>query len=243
MSKYLHQRLAIRFIFSFGCFVFPIMTSADQQAFPEVEGLAYDIDTGELLYKESYYELGLNRFDVLYRDDEGKLFARKQLDFSRSATTPKMTQINELANEKIEVEVVDNQVRINYTSKGKPKEAMLPLTPGTVIDAGFDAMLKKHWQNLLLGGTLEVDFLVPSRLNSYGFKLKQKDCLEAINNSSACFSLTANSWLIRLAVDPIVLTYDLVFKRLIRFTGRSNISNEQGEYLNVDIYYQYPNEP
>lgn len=241
MFKCLQLRLTKRFIFSFGCFVFPIMTSADQQAFAEVEGLAYDIDTGELLYQESYYELGQNRFDVLYRDDEGTLFARKQLDFSRSDSAPKMTQTNDLANEKIAVDVVNDQVLIHYTSQGKLQEATLPLTQRTVIDAGFDAMLKKHWQSLLSGNTLEVDFLVPSRRKSYGFMLTQSDCLDSEEHSTACFSLTANSWLIRLAVDPIVLAYDAEFKRLTRFTGRSNISDEKGQYMNVDIHYHYNN--
>ena len=48
--------------------------------------------------------------------------------------------------------------------------------------------------------------------------------------------------LLGMLVDPFELTYDRGSRRLLRFTGVSNLKDEAGQSQQVDIHYQYPEE-
>ena len=51
--------------------------------------------------------------------------------------------------------------------------------------------------------------------------------------------MSPDAWWLKLVVDPIYLAYDLNTQNLKRYLGRGNISETNGDYLSVDIHYQY----
>ena len=63
------------------------------------------------------------------------------------------------------------------------------------------------------------------------------DCHQA----QLCLEINLDSWLLGMLVPPIELAYSRENRKLLRFRGVSNIKGENGESLNVDIYYQYDN--
>ena len=63
------------------------------------------------------------------------------------------------------------------------------------------------------------------------------------SENSQCFKLEISNWLYRMLSSPIELGYDRSEKHLIRYRGLSNIENESGVGLDVDIRYSYQNLP
>lgn len=120
---------------------------------------------------------------------------------------------------------------------------------GTVIDAGFDEFVRRHWDDLLKGEQKPFQFAVPSRFGFVAFKIErtfpdrdpQTDPYYQRQTVSLSMTL-ASRWLAWL-LDPITLTYDRSTKRLLRYEGLSNIRDTRDgadKNYDVDIRYVYP---
>ena len=58
--------------------------------------------------------------------------------------------------------------------------------------------------------------------------------------AQVCLQIELDSWLLGMLVDPFELTYDRGSRRLLRFTGVSNLKDGEGQSQQVDIHYRYP---
>ncbi|ETX09596.1 hypothetical protein MUS1_06635 [Marinomonas ushuaiensis DSM 15871] len=206
-----------------------------------IVGSAYSLKTGSLLYRETYKEISDVLHEVEYAEPDGNVFGRKTIDFSQSRVAPSFTQINERNGEDIQVTQEGGDFVVSYKGNTafKQKTERLKVDAGMVIDAGFDGFIKQYWSVLESGKKLDVDYLVPSEQDTFGFRVSRTACIDGTKNDAMCFSLSPISWVVKLAVDPIVVAYDTVEKKLLRFTGRGNIANTKGKYESVDIQYRY----
>ncbi|NLQ18862.1 hypothetical protein HGG82_14740 [Marinomonas sp. M1K-6] len=210
-------------------------------AAPEkIIGSAYSLKTGALLYRETHQRLDDNTHKVDYSEPNGRIFARKTLDFSQSQIAPSFSQLNERNGETIDVKQVEDRLQVNYleNSASEREEESVPLVSGMVVDAGFDAFVKQYW-DALAGKKMDIEYLVPSQQRTFSFRVGKTTCVENTRSDAFCFALTPVSWLVKMAVDPIVVAYDPSNKTLLRFTGRANICDENGNYQSVDIQYRY----
>ena len=207
----------------------------------KVVGSAYSLDDKTLLYRETHTKLNDSTYTVEYSEPDGEVFATKTLDYSQSLIAPSFSQLNKRNGEKIDVSQSGNQLEISYkeNTQASIEKDSIPLVGGVVVDAGFNAFVTQYWDSLVSGKEMDVEFLVPSRQSTYSFRFGQSDCVDGTQSDAVCFSLKPVSWFVRMAVDPIVVAYSPEDKRLLRFTGRGNISNEQGKYQSVDIQYRY----
>jgi len=207
----------------------------------KVVGSAYSLDDKTLLYRETHTKQSDSIYTVEYSEPDGQVFATKSLDSSKSSIAPSFSQLNERNGEKIDVLQSGKKLEISYqeNSQASLEKDSVPLVPGVVVDAGFNAFVTQYWDTLITGKEMDIEFLVPSRQSTYSFRFGKSDCIDGTESGVTCFSLKPVSWFVRMAVDPIVVAYDSENKRLLRFTGRANISNEQGKYQNVDIQYRY----
>jgi hypothetical protein len=115
----------------------------------------------------------------------------------------------------------------------EPRSAELTPAP-EVIDAGFDEWVRAQWSTLLKGEPVPMAFLVPSRLRSYGFKVR---AMTPVSPTVQSFRLRLSGWLGWLA-PSIEVSYATADQRLLRFTGPSNIRDDRGESpLVVDIRF------
>ena len=73
----------------------------------------------------------------------------------------------------------------------------------------------------------------PAHLNHYPFLLKK----EWSRGNLLRLSLSFNSWLASLLAGKIQLTYDVTKKKLLDFTGPSNVYDENGKLQHVHIVY------
>ena len=108
----------------------------------------------------------------------------------------------------------------------------------TVIDAGFDGFIRDNWKNLVSGGTQEFQFPLASRSSLVSLQVKSSVCSYE-TETDQCFTLEPSNWFFRMLASPIELGYDASLARLTRYRGLSNINDENGRGLVVDIRYRY----
>ncbi len=116
----------------------------------------------------------------------------------------------------------------------KPK---LVLPEDGIVDAGFDRFVDQHWAELVEGEVLSRPFLVPRRLDFVDFRIRR----ESEDDSTYVFLMGVESALLRLFVKPIKVTYERKSRRLLRYSGISNMRDNQGD--NFEVPSEFTSEP
>lgn len=215
--------------------------SAGEKETADIVGRAYDFDTGELVYTEHHHFVSAIEHKVVYREPDGVVFTTKTIRYDDSDYAPDIVQQNQRIGEKIMLDNKQGKIIDGHYSResdGKRLDAEITAGESLVIDAGFDRFIADHWKSLTEGEDIDFDYLIPTRLRSVGLVLGKVDCKN--NNQQVCFRIKPKSWLFTLFSTPIVVTYEKSPRRLIHFSGRSNIASKSGEYHLVNIEYFYP---
>lgn len=210
------------------------------QADVSYQGEARDLDTGTLLYREHH----LVRQDgalprervVLYRCVDDALFARKRVDYSNASASPAFAMEDGRFGYREGVRLTDASL-ITYVRRdaaSDEEQTALASTKRLVIDAGFDEFVRAHWNELQRGDTLTLDFLVPSRLDSYGFKLRKVESVPSDDAQISVFRLSLGGVLGWFA-DDIEVRYRDADRRLMRFEGLTNIRADRKDNLHARI--------
>lgn len=195
------------------------------------EGLAYAPGTRTLLYRESHWIDGAQRV-VLYRCPGGEPFARKRVDSRGSAIAP-------------DFELVDARdgYREGVTSAGGKREVFVQESTGAtirrkllaarhpVIDAGFDAFVRKSWTQLDAEQGLRAPFVIPSRLGTMDFKIRRV----GDTNAGRRIRLSLANWY-GVALPHIDVVYSTA-RTLLHFKGIGNIRDNDGRHRVVEIEF------
>ncbi len=193
--------------------------AAQSWATPSILGKAYGKNTGAFLYSEQHFCSEQHLLcTVEYSDVSGEVFAKKRLDFRQSLVGPSL-------------------VMSAYRNQ---KEISIPASQNDelVIDAGFDNFVRGSWEELNDGKQISFPFLpvgFDKPLKMKALRSEKVGC-EA---QQLCLDIKLDSWILAMIVDPIELSYSRSNKRLLHFSGMSNIRDKDGETQNVDIYYEY----
>lgn len=207
-------------------------------------GEARDLKSDELLYREIYCANGNpDEIEVIYRNDEDDMVARKLLDYSSGPTTPSFVQQNFYASEIIAVDLRADKVNMSVrdADNTEPKKSSSAKADGeipVVIDAGFDQFVRDNWDGLLAGEKKKFLFPFAERDQLVKLRIKKSACSYP-SETDQCFKLELSNWFIRLLVAPIELGYDPQLQRLLRYRGLSNIGDGKGNGSVVDISYDY----
>jgi len=159
---------------------------------------------------------------VVYRDASGALLARKELDFSGSSISPALLMTNYRTNTEVRVPAEESEE--------------------IVVDAGFDNFIRKHWDVLEAGNTVDFSFQVAGRDSPVDMVITSFDT-DQCPNGELCLRVDARSWLIRALTDPIELSYSRADRTLLRYRGISNLRDDEGATMQVDIVYTYGDAP
>ncbi len=213
------------------------------QSTGQVVGEAFGLESSELLYSEIHCGIDDHASEVIYQQSDGTLIAHKLLDYQSGAITPSFIQHNVQSEEKIEVRFDQLAVSMSVTTSGAlEQEKRHPVSDNAdkpvVIDAGFDGFIRTNWATLIAGDTLEFQFPLASRSSMVSLRVKPSACSYE-SDSDQCFTLEPSNWLYRMLSAPIELGYDPKYMRLARYRGLSNINDETGKGLVVDIKYSY----
>jgi len=217
------------------------------QSSEHVIGDAFGLKSNDFLYSETYCGISELASEVIYQDPDGTLLAHKKLDYLSGPTTPSFVQHNIQANEKIAVSFDQQAVSMSVTdSTNREIENVSSVidTDGTplVIDAGFDVFIRNNWDKLVAGKTREFQFPLASRSSLVSLQVKPSVCSYE-SEADQCFTLEPANWFFRMLASPIELGYDANLARLTRYRGLSNINDESGKGLIVDIRYRYSASP
>jgi len=204
--------------------------STPQRSITEIHGEARTPGGDALLYAEQHYirhEAGEpSERLVLYRCPDGQAFARKTVDYGDALQAP---------------EFVLEDVRFGYREgfadgagfirrdAGSPEQReAIRAGAALVVDAGFDEFVRAKWDALQRGDKVALDFLIPSRLAAYGFKLQRLRSEQQFGESATVFRLSL-SGMFGWFADAIDVSYRDSDRRLMRFEGLTNIRRDDGE--------------
>lgn len=209
-----------------------------------VVGNAYELDGSDLLYTETHCKINNRASEVFYQSSDGKLIAHKALDYQSGSYTPSFVQHNLQSNEKVQVSFDEQSVLMSIKGANdkeqQDKHSITDISSKpVVIDAGFDQFVRRNWDELVAGKSMQFQFPLASRSTMISLQIAPSSC-QYETETDQCFTLEASSWFFRMLSSPIELGYDAKLVRLNRFRGLSNINDENGNGLIVDIKYRYP---
>lgn len=206
-------------------------------------GEARDPESGRVLYREQHLVRSLEGRPlerlVLYRCPGGDAFARKRIDYRRSAVAPEF-ELHDARRGYREGMRRDGD-RVLVWSDGDSA----PLVPGKsalVVDAGFDEFLRARWDRLLDGQPQRLGFLIPSLQRQVEFDVVPLGPGRIDGQPVATFRLKLGGLLGR--VTPAVeVAYDAGDRQLRRFTGLTNQRDDRGRPLRARIDFAGPRQP
>jgi len=134
----------------------------------------------EVLYGEQHvlrYQQGrIAERVVLYTCRDGSAFARKSVSYTNALVPDFLFEdTSNGMREGIRDGATPGSRVVFYRERsGDPERSgPLPSVPGLVADAGFDEFVLRNWDMLTSGQTLDMKFLLPSRLEDYGFQVQR----------------------------------------------------------------------
>lgn len=206
------------------------------------QGVARSLDGTATLYEEHHYlrsEAGapVERL-VVYRCPDGEPFARKTVRYGEPPYAPqfRMDDARFGYAEGFERGQIAGEAFVQRGSAAPLQKEAVTLGESLVVDAGFDEFVRAHWTTLQAGKAVPLRFLVPSRLDAYGFKVRKVGEEELFGEPASVFQL-ALSGLFGWFADPIEVAYRNSDRRLMRFAGLSNIRATPEENLSAAIEF------
>ena len=201
-------------------------------------GYAYDQKSKQLIYLERHqrwFDGDRLRFQsVDYEDANGVVFARKTLNYQGALQRPDFALIDDRSGH-IETLSYRNGDYLVGASKGNGaswRENTIS-QKNFVADAGFDRMIITRWDELMRGLTIDLPFLIPVAAKTVPFRLKKL----SDDSETVTFRMSARSWLVRVLVAPIDVSYSKSDKRLVQYRGLSNLHNERLKNFKVVIEF------
>ncbi|HET9835655.1 MAG TPA: hypothetical protein VFP88_04845 [Rhodanobacteraceae bacterium] len=209
---------------------------ADAESIRSASGDAYDRD-GHLVFRQIHYwyndEAGEPRGFTLYACPDGRAFARRTSDYGTHPDTPDFAL--EIAptgyREGVRSEAAQRIVYVQRRSDRPEQDAPLPSAEYPVIDDGFNAYAASHWDALLSGEDVPIQYLVPSRHRFYHFRIVKVD---DDNPGELRLRMQFDFWFGRF-LPHVYVTYDRATRHLIRYEGISNIRDAEGDNVHVRI--------
>jgi hypothetical protein len=205
--------------------------AAPARAMLHYEGLAYAPDGQQLLYRESHWVRDDGTRLVLYRCADGSAFARKRVD---GGSAPDFELVDARSGYREGVRRAGSGRAMFSQRAGQPeRSAPLPATAvPLLIDAGFDAYLRTHWDALRQGTPQRIAFALPSGLRTLEFQIKPA----AGDADVQRYTLSVDAWYGGV-LPNIAVAYARRDRRLLEFRGIGNVRDARGRYAQVRIAF------
>lgn len=205
---------------------------------------ARNLKNNEIIYKEYHEEKfsgGKIKVSITkYKDLNNNLVSERVMNFGEDLTKPdfKLEDFTSGYVEGADV-VAPNKVKV-YTRKNmksRMEEEVLNIEEPFVIDGGLTYFFIKHWDTLIQGKTEEFNFVTPSKLDYFRFRV-YKDSITTIGGRQGMrLILEPDSFILRAFVEPVIIVYALDTKDILYYKGISNVNDENGKSYSVEINY------
>lgn len=201
---------------------------------------AYASSDGRLLYTESHWvdaSTSPSKRLVLYRCPDGQAFARKRVHPARSASAPDFAFEDGRDGYREGVSLLAGRRHGYLQQPGRPElRYPLQVPPDGVIDAGFDAAVRAHWESLTAGKEVRMRFLVPARKRFYPVRIRRTGSTTWNGIAAERLRMDLDQWY-GFAVSPVHLVYARSDRRLLEFSGTGNVRDDRGRNPQVRIAF------
>lgn len=211
----------------------------------EFTGRAYDLKTDQLLYIEKIKTQddadGFNTLiEVDYLDADEKSFAKIRSDLSKNKFIPDVIfedARNQIKDEQsFSAEKKEVLFKRTYLKTSKEKQRNFKIEKNMLGGQGFNNFLLARFAELLEGKSIHVNFIVLASQDYFQFDIKK---IGDVRDGQVTFGLKVSSYFLKMFVKEIQVTYDVEKKRLMSFSGLSNLLDKTGEPMKVRITYEY----
>jgi hypothetical protein len=205
------------------------------QAVERFTGTARERD-GAVLYQEEHvveFDAGRPRSIVtLYRDPAGEPIAELRTDFLADPFAPSYTFEDYRTGATEAVSVGERDIHLEAHGRSRTLARPAHLATGQ----GLDRLVRDRLAALARGETLRVDYAIPSRLDTYEFRVHAR----RTHGDRVHVRVELTSFLLRLFAPDLDVEYDRNSGRLLRYNGASNLAFGRGDNPQVEITYAYP---
>ena len=206
--------------------LFCIAVPAQAEAFRFI-GDAFDPTGQTLLYTETH-EVDLDeageyrRASVSYDGPNGQPIAFKKLNYSVERLRPELDFTDFRTAQQVTVQHNGRAMLLQTKTMSDLQQVNIPVEEEpklTVVDAGFDQLVGRYWEQLKAGEDIEFEVLALSRASLISFRVYRT----SLSEQHVELAIAPANWLIRLLMDPIALKYDRQTGRLLEYQGVTNI--------------------
>jgi len=219
--------------------VFSVGAEADD--YLSYTGIAKDLRTQAFRYEER--DLLVQRAGklaervVLYTCRNGTPFARKTVSYVDDLA-PNF-ELDDTSNGLVEgIRAGDGQ-RVVFFRGGRAdqeRSKVLPKVPGLVADAGFDEFVRANWQALSSDQSVNIRFLIPSRLDEMGFRIGELQRGDVDGAPVEVFRLKLSGFF-GWFLPGIDVSYSIKDHVLMRYVGVSDLRDSDGDNMKVAITF------
>lgn len=216
-----------------------VLMPAPANAATTHEGTAYRLDDGKAAYREKHLlfdSAGRPARLVLYSCMNGAVFARKVVVERASAVAPDFdfTDGRTGYREGVRTTGSGREAYWQKSSSDTEKRKVMDVPADTMIDAGFDAMVRANWTQLGTKAGLDASFLLPSVLRS--LKVNIQRLATAPTSGMTHLRMKLDTWY-GFAAPDTHLDYRTSDRRLLRFRGIGSIRDQRGRNQAVRIEF------
>lgn len=216
--------------------------SAAAGAAERYQGTAYVRGTDHLAYRETdwlFMRDGVAQRLTLYRCTDGRPFARKQVHEAPNGISPdfEFQDARDGYREGVRTDGGARQIFVQQKAGAPTVVHPLPADSRGVIDAGFDAFIRAHWQDLAGGASTRIPFLVPARFKFLDFRIAGTSAGTVDGRPIRELKMTLAAWY-GFALPSIELAYDAEGRRLEEYQGIGIIRDDSGH--NQDVRIEFP---
>jgi hypothetical protein len=210
------------------------------------EAAAVALADGRRLYREQhwlYREDGSSRRLVLYAcPGSDAVFARKRVWAGAAGAIDPDFEFEDARSgyvERVAASGGGRELRIREGQGRAERKQRVADADGGVVDAGFDAWIRRHWDAVATGAAVRAPFLVPARAGWFEVKATGARRTMLDGQPALRLRLALDSWLAFVAPE-IELHYALADRRLLRFAGPGTIRDAKGRGIPVRIDFPQP---
>lgn len=203
-------------------------------------------ENGQIVYLEKH-DLTLDdnnnvlEAKTVYTKPDGKVLGNLFSDFRNSLSLPDHVFTDERTKSIYGVRRLDKKIILFRKDDGKKEEKIeLPENQdGDRIEIGcqgFSYFLKNKIEELKIKKKQPVLFMIPGDLSTYKFVL---ELLSENPDKTLDFKVKVENWFLRAFAPELNFKYDLKLHRILWYKGLSNLKNDAGKNMTVEIDYNY----